>query len=75
MLTRETKSRLGNIFYVSLSGLALIIAGLILYVLAEQWMGGRVFDETDVWSIVFAGSIAVVVWLIGLASRYLLSGS
>ena len=79
MLTRETKSRLGNIFYVSLSGLALmlglIIAGLILYGVAEQWMGGRVPDETDLWSVVFAGSIAVVVWLIGLASRYPLSGS
>jgi hypothetical protein len=65
MLTRETKSRLGNILYVFLSGLALIITGLILYGVAEQWMGGRVLDETDLWSIVCAGSIAVV----GLAHR------
>jgi hypothetical protein len=42
------KARLGNILFTSFSGLALIIGGVISYVVVEQWLRGRVFDETDV---------------------------
>jgi hypothetical protein len=36
---------------------------------------GRVFDVTDVFSIPCAITLAVVVWLIGCARRYLLAVS
>ena len=68
------KARLGNILFTSFSGLALIIGGVISYVVAEQWLRGRVFDETDVFSIACAVALAVAVSLIGRACRYMLAG-
>jgi hypothetical protein len=64
---------LGNVLHWVFSGLALVIIGLTSYFVADDWLSGRVFDETEMLVIGSAIALAVVTWLIGRAFRYAIS--
>ena len=66
-------ARLGNVLYWAFSGLAILIVGLVAYLVAEDVRLGLVM-ENDAWAVALAVILALVLWLIGRACRYVLAG-
>ena len=66
-------ARLNNVLYWSFSGLALLVIAFVGYLAIDDTKRG-VAASNDLWALVFAVLVAVVLWLIGRACRYVLAG-
>jgi hypothetical protein len=65
-------ARLGNVLYWAFSGLAFLIVGLVAYAVVADVRRGLAM-ENDAWAVALAVILAVVLWLLGRACRYVLA--
>ena len=70
---RLMAARFGDVLYWAFSGLAFIVIAFVVYGVTDDLRRGVAMDG-DAWFLFLAFSLAVLLWLLGRACRYVLSG-